>query len=282
MLVVAGCSLSPPPRDGLQDGRHIKPARIVSLDFCADQFVLKLADRTHIAAVSPDADASFSYMRVAAKGLPQVRPDAEAIIALAPDLVVRTYGGGPQLAAQLEQAGIKVHQIGWGEGFDAVRTHALETAKALGEEARGADMVAEFDRRLAAIKPAQGLTALYVTPGGVTTGPGSMVDAMMARAGLTNFQATPGWSSLPLERLTEARPDILVTAFFTDQSSQQDYWSAARNPMIGDLTRSIPVVRLEGATTACGGWFMMDAMEAMAKTGREAHGQSKRLNGSMP
>ena len=32
-----------------------RPMRIVSLDYCADQYVLKLVDRERILAVSPDA-----------------------------------------------------------------------------------------------------------------------------------------------------------------------------------------------------------------------------------
>ena len=47
-----------------------RPMRIVSLDYCSDQYVLKLADPDQILAVSPDAEASFSFMRDAAGGVP--------------------------------------------------------------------------------------------------------------------------------------------------------------------------------------------------------------------
>ena len=50
------------------------PRRIVSLDYCADQYVLKFADREDILALSPDAGKRFSYMRAAAEGIPTVRP----------------------------------------------------------------------------------------------------------------------------------------------------------------------------------------------------------------
>ena len=70
------------------------PRRIVSLDYCADQYVLKFADREDILALSPDAGKRFSYMRAAAEGIPTVRPRTADVLALQPDLVVRTYGGG--------------------------------------------------------------------------------------------------------------------------------------------------------------------------------------------
>jgi iron complex transport system substrate-binding protein len=251
--------------------------RVVSLDFCADQFVIKLADRADILAVSPDATRDFSFMRAEAKGLRQVRPDAEAILALKPDVVVRSYGGGPQMVPFLERAGIKVHQIGWGGDFAAVATNVREAAEALGHPARGEALVADFNHRLASLKPAPNISALYVTPGGVTTGPGSLVDRMMATAGLVNFQTQKGWNPLPLERLVTEQPDMVVTAFFTAQSPHQDYWSQARHPLVRQMLTDLPVARLDGGATACGGWFMVDAMEAMAATGRSLQGKKDAL-----
>jgi iron complex transport system substrate-binding protein len=273
-MAVAGCS-SPQPQGPVganEQGRA--PLRVVSLDFCADQFVIKLADRGTIVAVSPDATRDFSFMRAEAKGLDQVRPDAETILALKPDVVVRSYGGGPQMVPFLERAGIKVHQIGWGEDFAAVRTNVRAAAEALGQPARGEAVVADFDRRLKGLKPAPQVSALYVTPGGVTTGPGSLVDRMMSQAGLVNFQTQKGWNPLPLERLATERPAMVVTAFFTAQSPHQDYWSQARHPLVRQMLTDLPVARLDGGATACSGWFMVDAMEAMAATGRSVSAET--------
>lgn len=275
--VAAGCSSPQPPSAVPAKEGGKSPLRVVSLDFCADQFVIKLANRADILAVSPDATRDFSFMRAEAKGLRQVRPDAEAILALKPDVVVRSYGGGPQMVPFLERAGIKVHQIGWGEDFAAVRTNVREAADALGQPARGEAVVTDFDRRLASLKPAANVSALYVTPGGVTTGPGSLVDRMMGQAGLVNFQTQKGWSPLPLERLLAERPDMVVTAFFTAQSPHQDYWSQARHPLVRQMLTDLPVARLDGGATACSGWFMVDAMEAMATTGRSLHGKEDAL-----
>ncbi|MEZ5998409.1 MAG: hypothetical protein R3B98_06925 [Hyphomonas sp.] len=67
--------------------------RVVSLDYCADQFVLGLADREQILAVSKDAEKPFSHLRDRAAGLPKVRAAAEDVVALKPDIVVRSWGG---------------------------------------------------------------------------------------------------------------------------------------------------------------------------------------------
>ena len=84
------------------------PSRIVSLDFCADQFLLELADRGQITALSTQSQAEHSFWRARAKGIPQVRARAEAVLALRPDLVVRTYGGDPGIEHLLASAGVQI------------------------------------------------------------------------------------------------------------------------------------------------------------------------------
>lgn len=241
---------------------------MISLDYCADQFVIGLADRAQILAVSPEATQDFSYLRNAARGLPVVRPVAEDVLALRPDLVVRSHGGGPSAAGFFARAGIAVHQIGWGDDFDAVRTNVREAAAALGQTGRGAAMVARFDRRLAAVAKAGEVETLYLAAGGVTAGPGSMVDLMLRAAGLANMQADSGWAAIPLERLAVERPAMAAAAFFGTRSSVGDTWSAARHPVVRETLATVPVAALDGATTACGGWFVMDAVELLARTGR--------------
>lgn len=239
--------------------------RIVSLDYCADQYLLKLVDRTRISAVSPDADRDFSYMRAAASGVPSVRPRAEDVLVLKPDLVIRSYGGGADAAAMFGRAGVPVLQIGYAGDLKAVRQMLVDTATGLGERAKGEALAAEMDRRLAALPAPSSRrpTALYVTPGGVTSGRGGLVDEMMVRAGYDNFEGEPGWRTLPLERLAREGPDLIASASFWN--APPDRWSAARHPIVARHMRDTPVVPIEGAWTACGGWFLVDAIEALAK-----------------
>jgi iron complex transport system substrate-binding protein len=261
LMAAAGCTV-PPPRAAL---RAERPMRIVTLDDCSAQFVLKLADRDAIAALSPDAAAPFAYLRAQAAGLPRVRPTAENILALEPDLVVRAYGGDAGIGPLLQRAGVPVHQLGFGQGFDAVRANVRGVAAAVGQPARGEAVLADFDRRLAALQAtATGASMLYVTRGGVTTGPGSDVDLMIRSAGLRNFETRPGWNPLPLERLVSGAPEMAATAFFGADGGDLDYWSSARHPVIRRILRDAPVAALDGATTVCGGWYMIEAIETLA------------------
>ena len=275
----------------------VRAMRVVSLDYCADQYVLKLLGRERILALSPDATRDFSYMRETAKGMPKVAPRAEDVLVLKPDLVVRSYGGGADAGAFFARAGVPVLQLGYAEDLAGVRRVLIETAGQLGERARGERIAREMDARVAALRhpypfvPSEvegrdrpglragpstslgnaermnkkgGPTLLYATPGGVTTGPGSLIHELIELAGYRNFQTEPGWQPLPLERLAYEKPDRVAVAWFGRRDYNPDQWSAARHPLMRTASEH-PIIGLEGAWTACGGWFVLDAAEAMAR-----------------
>ena len=259
LLLLGGCAEAVPPR------APERAVRIVSLDYCADQYALKLAGRERILALSPHAERPESYMRRAAHGVRKVAPRAEEVLALKPDLVIRSYGGGPGAAAFFARAGVPVLQLGYAEDIAGVRAGLVEVARGLGEAERGEALAAEMDRRLAALRRAGGRReALYMTSGGVTTGPGTLIDELLRAAGHRNFQQEPGWRPIPLERLAYERPDLVAAAFY-GREALLDRWSAARHPLAAAQLHDRPVVALESAWTACGGWFLLDAVEALAR-----------------
>lgn len=241
------------------------PTRVVSLDYCADQFLLKMLPDSRILALSPDADKHFSYMRERAVGLPTVRPLAEDVLNLQPDLVVRSYGGGPRVASFLGRAGIDVLQLPYANSLAEIRTATLTIADGLGVPDRGAEMVAEFDARLASIKSSNPRReALYMTPTGVTSGPGTLVNEMLLAGGYSNFEKDAGWRSLPLERLAYEQPDLVAAAFFDVDTIRPELWSPMRHPVAKRQLTDRPTVMLQGAWTSCGAWFLLDAIEALA------------------
>lgn len=259
-LILAACGAAP----ASQVSADAPPKRIVSLDYCADQFVLKFAPRERILAVSPDAGADFSYMREAAIGLPRVRPVEEDVLLLKPDLIVRSYGGGPNATAYFERAGIPVLEVGWAGDIEAVMANIERLASELGAPEEGREVVADMNARLASLtRSDEGETILYMTPGGVTSGPGSLVHNMLIAAGLSNFQTEPGWRPIPLERLAYETPDRIALARF-GSADNPDAWSAAAHPIARAHLNAADTVQLDGAATSCGGWFLVDAVEALA------------------
>ncbi len=261
--------------DALRPATSSVPKRVVSLDYCADQFVLKFADRSQILALSSQSQASHSYMREAAKGLPQVRSRAESVLALEPDLVVRTYGGGPDAARFFQAAGTPILQLGGADQYEAIRSNLRLAAKGLGHPERGEAAVRQFDATLASAKrEGPPLEALYVTSGGVQAGPDTSLGRMMATAGLTPYDVRHrGWSELPLEKLAAKAPNMVVTGFMGSGEVDLFAWSAARHPLVRQSLKSRPTVTLPGAITACSGWFIADATLDMAKGGDVLRGK---------
>lgn len=262
-FVLAACQ-PPPPAKSV--GR-----RIVSLDYCADQFVLGLADRDDILAVSPDADAAFSYMRAAAQGLPTVRPRAEDVLALNPDLVVRAYGGGPNARAFFEHAGVPVLQVPFADDIAGARAVIRHAARGLGVPERGETLIAGMDARLRAARVrGPDARALYMTPAGYSAGPGTLVHDVLTAAGLGNFQSRQGWQPIPLEALAYETPALVARADFGEGTSHDDAWTSFRHPVVRRTIQAVPVAALDGATTSCGGWFVADAVAALAALRRGA------------
>jgi iron complex transport system substrate-binding protein len=244
------------------------PRRIVSLDVCADQMVMQFAP-DHILALSPESRTTLSYLRAQAARYPQTRVTVEAILALKPDLVVRAYGGGADLSVALERLGIPVLQLGFASDLQSVRQGLLDVSAQLDAPQRGEAIVAAFDARLGPLVPEaappepDAPRALYLVSGGVTTGPGGLVDQLLRQAGLANIQTKPGWRSLPLESMAQERADIIAAAFFDAPSVIGDRWSSARHPLVQQQLATGESVPLSGAIIGCGGWFLADAVEAL-------------------
>ena len=248
------------------------PQRVVSLDYCADQFILKLADRDQILALSKDAAKNFSYMATSAEGIATVASRAEDVLALQPDLVVRSYGGGHNIRGLLQRAGVPLAQLAFSIDFRSVNENAIAIAALLGHPERGVALAAEFEQRLATLrKPAAPpVEALYLTPGGVTAGPDTPVGQMFIAAGLKPYaDSVRTWGPLPLEEMVLRKPELVAAAFFEQRSSQINNWSSARHPVTRRHIRDLPLAAIPGATTTCQGWFIADAIELLAAAGSE-------------
>ncbi len=266
LIFLASCI---PELSGKEESEH-SISRVVSLDFCADQYVLSLVDKNNILALSPYASDRISYFRDRANGIPVVRPTAEDVLALKPDIVVRSYGGGPNIANFLRRSGIKVIQIGWISSLDGVADgsvtgESLKVATQLGNESLGAQIIKDYSEDLIELgRLRKSKSALYLTPSGYTTGEGTLIDEMVKIAGYENFEWRKGWRTLPLERLAYDSPDIVITSFFDFVDLNSENWSSVRHPMVKNMIGAGPIVDIDSASVSCGGWWIMDAIKKIA------------------
>ena len=243
-----------------------QPLRVLSLDQCADQYVLALAPEATL-ALSSRADDPDSWMRQAARGRPRVRPTLEAVIGFQPDVVVRYWGGEPRLLAALEKRGTRVLAINDATDMDGVRENLKVVSHGLGQEARGAALIAHMDRRLAqAAGAGRGREAVYVTPGGYTTGSGSLIDAVLKAAGFRNGVTGSGYQPLGIEKIALSPPVLFVRGFF--QQWRADWRGPGRHPVVARAAKGRTVADLPASTLSCPAWFAADAAALLAEAAR--------------
>src|SRR5580658_3339991 len=165
--------------------------RIVSTDQCADQYVLALAPRYEIVALSKRALNQDSDERALAVGLPERRASLETILGERANIAVRYWTSDARLPAALQRRGVRVVQIDEANDFAGIRANVRKVAAAFGRASAGEALVAQMDAKLAQSRGAwAGARALYLTPGGFTAGPGTLVGAMMSAAGLVSASTT--------------------------------------------------------------------------------------------
>ncbi len=247
---------------------HTAP-RVYSLDQCADQYVLELGERAEIVGLSRRATKADSYLRARARGLPLRRPTSESVLAAKPTMVVRYWGGDARLLTDLGRRGIRVVTVEDATDFDGVRANIRRIAAALGQHAAGEALIARMEAKIAAASGAgHGLGALYLTSGGDTAGPHTLIDAVMRAAGLANLERGEGFHTLSLERLILTPPSALVLGFFDAPADALQHWSLGRRTPLRRLAARRAIVSLPGAILGCPAWFSANGISEIAASRR--------------
>jgi iron complex transport system substrate-binding protein len=244
-----------------------EPRRIVSLDYCADQFVLALADRAQIAALSRGARRDDSYYRDRAAGLRQARPTLEEVLALRPDLVVRNWGGPWDAEQVYARFDVPVLHVGGAPDFAAARADLLNAAQTLGQPGRGETLARDLDLRLARLRDrAQSNAApvMYLSAGGAVAGSGTLMNAVIEAAGGHNLRSEASWTLLPLELMVETPPVLVALGFFDSGREQVNAWSPSHHPALRRALADARTVRLPPDAIACEAWYAIDAAEIIA------------------
>ena len=244
-----------------------EPQRIVSLDYCADQFVLALADREQIVALSRGSRRDDSYYRARARGIRQTRGTLEEVLALRPDLVVRNWGGPWDAQAVYARFDVPVLQVGDAADFDVARQDLLDAARVIGRAGRGEALARDLDLRLARLRATTPRTpppVLYLSAGGAVAGAGTMMHSVIEAAGGRNVHQGESWTVMPLERLVEMPPALIALGFFDHGRSRVNPWLPGRHPALRRALARAETVTLPTAAISCEAWYAIDAAERLA------------------
>jgi len=257
---------------GLTGAAPSPPKRIVSLNTCADQYVLALADPGQIAALSPYGhDPELSAAVNKARGFRTLRRPAEEVLAIRPDLLIGFPDGAGGVVGAPSGRWRKLG-LASADSFAAIREQIRRVAVAVGHLERGERLIRAMERDLAALPRARrGGVAAYYQRRGYMTGTGTLVDELMRRAGLTNLAAKlgkPALAQVPLEEMIAARPDWLIVEAGSEKVVDQGT-EMLHHPVL----RSIPRIRVPQAWTVCGGPAYVEAARSIVAQANAAPGR---------
>lgn len=228
-----------------------------------------LADPRDILSVSRLArEAEISNYASQAAHIPVNSARAEEIVELQPDLVVGDIQTGKQANRLASSIGVPVHLIDWPSSIVDVRRIILAAGHALGEQDKARGIVADMDRRIAALGSATGprVTALVYEPNGMTTGQGTLGADVLAAAGLSNVApelTTAGYASVPIERVISAAPSLLILDDAYTRSSSRAQ-GLLKHPAFWALEGRTRVYRMPSRLWLCPGPWVAEAVEHLA------------------
>ena len=242
------------------------PRRIVSINLCADQYLLALADRDQISGLSQWArDPTMSYAYRKADGFPLVVRSAEAILKLKPDLVLGAPLQGLDTRNMLRRFGLTVVDMGFVTTFDGIVAQTRQIAALVGHPERGEALIASMRARLAAIKPGPPRIAVHYQRQGFVTGSETLLDEIMRRVGLVNLARRLGdkrIAHVDLETILAERPDLII---FTDHRLKANDWGVMllNHPALAHAFRG-RIIYLPDTLAICAGPSYPDAVEALS------------------
>ncbi|HTX50844.1 MAG TPA: ABC transporter substrate-binding protein [Caulobacteraceae bacterium] len=253
-------------------GHAAAAPRVLSLDQCADQYVLALAPRGEIVGLSKRALNADSYERDRAQGLPERRATLESALGARPTVAVVYWTQEARLPRALRRYGVTVVQIDDAHDFAGIRANIRKVAAALGEPAAGAALIARMDAELRQSQGAWGgARALYLTPYGFTGGANTLVGAMMAAAGLVTASPAPGYAPVSLESLVLDPPSALVLGFFRDLAAGRQRWTIAGNGYLKGLAARRAIASLPGRVLGCPSWSAATGSLTLAQARQAPH-----------
>ena len=189
--------------------------RVVSLNLCADAYLMAFADKAQVLALTPQSrDPSLSAFHAAAQDYPISDGQVEAIAALDPDLVIVSSYSDPMRNRLIGQLGYDILVMDAADNYAAARAAISQLGAAIGREEAAQDYGARLDAEMAAIAPLGAPVAILpLQRRNLTVGNGHILDEIIARAGALNTGRHIGagmMSRVSLERALADGADYIL------------------------------------------------------------------------
>ena len=187
--------------------------RIVSLNLCADPYLMEFAAPEQIIALTWNShDPTQSPFAARAANYPITGGRLEEIVELAPDLVILSPFSMANRRQTLHRLGIATLTLNAANDYETAREEIITLGRAIGREAQARDYLSNLDAHMARLVR-QGISAglLNIQRRGLT-GAGHILDDIIHRAGAQNLGRIvgDGMVAVSLEHVLMLRPDYLL------------------------------------------------------------------------
>jgi iron complex transport system substrate-binding protein len=255
---------------------YTAPARVLSLNPCLDGILLEVADPGQIVALSHySRDPAQSAIATAARRYPFTWGSAEEVVARRPDLVLASGLGPMALSGVLPRLHIREEHFDIPESVAQSVAQVRRVARLVGHPERGEALAGRIEAALAAGAPRPGeprLGALIYEHHGMASGPHTLVDELMRRAGFDNLAPRYGLrrtGEVPLDALAADPPQVLLAGRL---APGEPVWAdrILAHPVLRALAPRVRRETYPEQLMFCGGPSIIPAAAALARARENA------------
>jgi iron complex transport system substrate-binding protein len=245
------------------------PPRIVSMNVCADQLLIPLADPEQILGLSRySRDAWQSFAADDARRYPILSGGAEDVLVLRPDIVVAGLFDKRSTRELLKAKGLRLAEFSVPRNLDEVKAQIRQMGDLVGHPERADAQIARLDDAVARARQAvtrRAYRVLLLARRGWVTGTDSLLSSLLAETGLVNAAGDLGigfGGFAPLETIINLKPDLIVVSDASDRA-EDDGRAFLLHPALERFYPPSRRIVIPDRLTVCGGVMLADALDRL-------------------
>ena len=242
--------------------------RLVSMNVCADQLLLTLADPEQILELSRFARDGWQSQAGDISRYPVLSGGAEDVLLIRPDIVVASAFDKRSTRELLKAKGLHLVELAVPKTLDEARQQIREAGDITGHPDRAAVEIARLDAALARARRAVSERHYRVLPlsrRGWVAGSDSFVGSLLGETGLRSAAGDLGFAFggfASLEAIVNLRPDFIVVSQAGD-TAKDDGQAFLLHPALERFYPPEKRIVIPERMTECGGVLLADALDAL-------------------
>jgi iron complex transport system substrate-binding protein len=243
--------------------------RLVSMNVCTDQLVLRLADPEQILGLSRFARDGWQSQAGDISRYPVLSGGAEDVLLIRPDIVVASAFDKRSTRELLKAKGLRLAELAVPRNLDEARQQIREAGDITGHPDRAAAEIARLDAALARARRAVSERHYRVLPlsrRGWVAGSDSFVGSLLGEIGLRSAAGDLGFTFggfASLEAIVNLRPDFIVVSQAGD-TARDEGQAFLLHPALARFYPPEKRIVIPERMTECGGVLLADALDALA------------------